>query len=59
MPLKKGTGSVKYNVKELVTTKPSKSRSKGIRTLAKKRGISLKEAKMKQALAIAYSQAKK
>lgn len=60
MPLKSGTGSVRYNVKEL-TEQPieSASRKKAIKTLAKKHGISEKEARMKQALAIAFTQAKK
>lgn len=59
MPLRKGTGSVKYNVKELTKGKVGTSRSKAIKTLAKKHGISMKSARLKQALAIAYSQAKK
>lgn len=60
MPLKKGTGSVAYNVKEL-TEQPieSASRRKAIKTIAKKHGISENAARFKQALAISYSQAKK
>lgn len=57
MPLKQGTSSaiLKENILELIRSKPSKPRAKGIKTLAKKRGISEKEAKQKQALAIAYA----
>ncbi len=60
MPLKKGTGSVAYNVKEL-TEQPieSAARKKAIRTLMKKHGISEKEARIRQALAISYEQARK
>jgi len=39
--------------------KPSKARSKGIGTLAKKQGISRKEAQRRQAVAIALSAAGK
>jgi hypothetical protein len=61
MPLKKGKSKkvLKANIKELISTTPSKSRAKGIKTLAKRRGISEKKAKIKQAVAIAYSKARK
>ncbi len=58
-PLLKGTGTVKKNVEELVKGKVGKSRRKAIKTLAKKHGISEKEVRLKQALAISYAQAKK
>lgn len=61
MPLKKGSSAktIKTNIKELTTSKPSSAREKGIKTLAKKRGISPKAAKAIQATAIAYSKAGK
>ena len=60
MPLKRGKSqkTVSGNIKELMK-KPSKARSKGIGTLAKKQGISRKEAQRKQAVAIALSSAGK
>ena len=39
--------------------KPKKARAKGIATLAKKKGISKKEAQRRQAVAIALSKAGK
>ncbi len=57
MPLIKGPGSVKKNVKELTTGKVGSARSKAIRTLAKKWKVSVKEAKFRQALIIAKSKA--
>jgi DNA-binding phage protein len=60
MPLKRGKSqkTISGNIKELMK-KPSKARSKGISTLAKKQGISRKEAQRKQAVAIALSSAGK
>ena len=60
MPLKKGKSqkTISKNIKELMK-KPSKARSKGVSTLAKKQGISRKEAQRKQAVAIALSSAGK
>jgi len=60
MPLKRGKSqkTISANIKELMK-KPSKARSKGIGTLAKKQGISRKEAQRKQAVAIALSSAGK
>lgn len=60
MPLHSGPGSVKFNMNELVN-KPirSASRRKAIRTLARKEGISSKEARFRQALAISKSKASK
>ena len=60
MPLKKGKSqkTISANIHELMT-KPGKTRSKAISTLAKTQGISKKEAQRKQAIAIALSTAGK
>ena len=57
MPITKGTSkkTVSKNIKTLMTEKPSNSRAKAIKTIAKKQGISPKKAKLKQAVAIAMS----
>lgn len=44
---------ISRNIRELITTKPSKSRAKAISTIAKREGISKKQAKQRQAIAIA------
>lgn len=61
MPIKSGKSkkTISKNIKELVSSKPGKSRKKGIATLAKRRGISKKKAKLLQAQAIAYNKAMK
>jgi hypothetical protein len=58
--LKKGPGSIRYNVNEL-TKNPiqSPARKKAIVTLAKKHNISLQEAQFRQAKTIAIAQARK
>lgn len=55
MPIEQGKSeaTVSRNISELMTTKPSKARAKGIATLAKRRGVSQKRAKQIQAIAIA------
>ena len=60
MPLKKGKSQkpISGNIKELMK-KPSKARAKGIGTLAKKQGITRKEAQRRQAVAIALRAAGK
>ena len=61
MPLKKGSSAkiIKANISELVMSKPGSARKKGIATLVKKTGLSPKKAKVKMAVAIAYSKAGK
>ena len=60
MPLKRGKSqkTISTNIKELMK-KPSKARAKGVSTLAKKQGITRKEAQRRQAVAIALSSAGK
>tara|TARA_Y100000389_G_scaffold202540_1_gene248124 strand:- start:4176 stop:4379 length:204 start_codon:yes stop_codon:yes gene_type:complete len=60
MPLKRGKSqkTVSTNIKELMK-KPSKARAKGVRTLAKRMGITTKEAQRRQAVAIALRAAGK
>jgi hypothetical protein len=60
MPLKQGKSqkTISSNIHELMT-KPGKTRSKAIKTLAKSQGITKKEAQRKQAIAIALSTAGK
>jgi hypothetical protein len=55
----KSKKTISSNIKELVSSKPSASRAKAIKTLSKKEGISPKAAKVKQAVAISYSKARK
>ncbi len=58
MPLKSGTSQkiISTNIKELMK-KPGKTRSKGVKTLSKRLGITSKEAQQRQAVAIALSTA--
>ena len=60
MPLKQGKSqkTISANIHELMT-KPGKTRSKAIQSLAKSQGITKKEAQRKQAIAIALSTAGK
>jgi len=60
MPLKRGKSkkTVSKNITELMK-KPSKARSKGVSTLAKKWGVTKKEAQRRQAVAIALNAAGK
>ena len=60
MPLKQGKSqkTISSNIHELMT-KPGKTRSKAIKTLAKSQGITKKEAQRKQAIAIDLSTAGK
>jgi len=60
MPLKQGKSqkAISANIHELMT-KPGKTRSKAIKTLAKSKDITKKEAQRKQAIAIALSTAGK
>jgi hypothetical protein len=61
MPLQRGSSqkTISKNIEELNRTKPSAAREKGIRTLARKRGISYNKAKQIMSEAIAYSVAGK
>lgn len=59
MPLKKGPGTIRSNVKELMGEVQSPARKKAISTIARKNNISREEAKFRQALKIAQVQAKK
>ena len=56
MPLKRGKSkkAISKNITELMK-KPSKARSKGVNTLAKKFGVTKKEAQRRQAVAIALN----
>ena len=60
MPLKRGKSkkAISKNITELMK-KPSKARSKGVSTLAKKLGVTKKEAQRRQAVAIALNAAGK
>jgi len=51
----KSPEAFKKNIKELIRSKASAPRAKGIATLARKRGISKGEAKVKMAAAIAHN----
>lgn len=59
MPLKKWSSkkTISSNIKELMTTKPWKTRAKGIATIAKTRDISPRKAEQIQSVAIALNKA--
>jgi hypothetical protein len=59
MPLLKGKKNISRNIKELTGGKAGKTREKGIQTMMSRYGISHKEAKVKQAVAIAIAKSKK
>ena len=59
MPLKKGQGTIRQNVKELMKPVRSPARKKAILTIAKRRNISRADSQWVQAISIAKSQARK
>lgn len=59
MPLKKGPGTIRSNVIELMSKVQSPARKKAISTLASKHNITRKDAQFRQAKAISLSLAKK
>jgi len=61
MPLKRGKSKkiISSNIKELTKKPASSVRAKGIRTLAKRKNITSKQAKQRQAVAIALSSVRK
>lgn len=59
MPLKRGPGTVRSNVSELMQPAQSTARKRAIHTIAKRNNISLKDAQFKQAVAIAKTQSRK
>lgn len=61
MPLKTGKSkkTISANISELMHGKMGASRKKASKTLAKKRGVTTKRARQIQAVAIAYSKARK
>lgn len=58
-PLKKGKGTIRANMTELMQPPQSPARKKAIATIAKKYNISLEEAQYRQAQRIAQFQARK
>lgn len=59
MALKKGLGSIRSNMQELMGKVNSPTRKRAISTIAKTRNLSRKEAQFVQAKAIAVSQSRK
>lgn len=61
MPLLKGKSKsvIAKNIKELTSSKPGAARKKAIKTMVKKTGMTPKQAKIKQAVAISYAKAGK
>jgi hypothetical protein len=59
MPLKQGKSqkTITANIHELMSA-PGKTRAKAVKTIAKKSGITTKEAQRRQAVAIALNTAK-
>lgn len=59
MALTKGTGNIRKNVQELMTSVPSSSRAKAIQTISKSRNVSIEDARFINAKAIATSYSRK
>lgn len=58
MPLLKGPGTIRQNVKELMNVPQSAARKKAILTIARKHNIPYAEAQYRQAVQIAKKQAR-
>ena len=58
MPLLPGTKNIRNNVKELNEGKIGPARMKAIKTYAKRKGITFKEARFKLSLVIAKSKSR-
>lgn len=59
MPLKKGPGTIRANVAELMQPPQTAARKKAINTIARRNNISFEEAQYRQAVRISQSQARK
>lgn len=58
-PLLSGPGTIRKNVTELMQPVLSPSRKQAIQTIARKNNISIQDAQLRQALAIAKNQSRK
>ncbi len=58
-PLKRGLGTIRSNVTKLMTGPVGQTRQRAIATLAKRRNMTLDEARFHQAVRISQTQARK